>query len=285
MNINEIGLTRLMKDSRYWLLGIAAGLEIICLTLIWKADDTGHFAMSLLFLFAVGNLTWEKRHTLKFDSEIVPSILGLGLISWVLWESANFADGNTMRLLPFTSAFGVALLSSGFNGLKQYWQELVILFFLGVPRVITTFLFDISPLTAQFSAFILHYFGFDVVNQGVFINLPQGGIEVTTECSGLDTIVYILSVSILALVMFPIKRNKIFFVPIIAIVTGFTINGIRVAMLAIFAAFNKAAFEDWHGGQASYLYGMIGILIFGCFYWLLLQHEENNQNTRSSQSE
>lgn len=281
MNITEIASPKLLKDIRYWLLGIAGGLEAICLTLIWKADDTGHLGMSLLFLFAVGSLTWEKRHTLKFESEVVPSIVGIGLTGWVLWQSANLADGNTMRLLSFTSALGVALLASGFKGLKQYWQELTILFFLGVPSVIASFLYDISPLTAKFSAFLLHYFGFDVATQGVFINLPNGGVEVTHECSGIDTIIYILSVSVLALVMFPVHRIKRFFVPIVAIIIGFVINGIRVAMLAIFAASNKAAFESWHGGQASYLYGMIGIIIFGCFYWLLLQQEEKSQSTRS----
>lgn len=151
MNITNIASPKL-KDIRYWLLGIAGGLQAICLTLVWKADDSGHFGMSLLFLFAIGSLIWEKRHTFKYKSEILPSIVGMGLISWVLWESANLADGNIMRLLPFASAFGVALLASGFKGLKQYWQELVILFFLGVPSVIASFLFDISPLTAQFSA-------------------------------------------------------------------------------------------------------------------------------------
>ncbi|MGB3756689.1 MAG: cyanoexosortase A [Rivularia sp. (in: cyanobacteria)] len=284
MNITEIASPKLLKDTRYWLLGIAAGLQAICLTLVWKADDTGHLGMSLLFLFAIGSLIWEKRHTLKFESEVIPTIVGVSLIGWVLWQSANLADGNIMRLLPFASAFGVALLASGFKGLKQYWQELVILFFLGVPGVIASFLFDIAPLTAKFSAFLLHYFGFDVVNQGVFINLPNGGVEVTDECSGLDTIIYTLSISVLALVMFPVQRSKRFFVPIVAIIIGFVINGIRVVMLAIFAASDKAAFDNWHGGQASYLYGMIGIVIFGCFYWLLLQQEEKSQITKGSQS-
>lgn len=282
MNINEIASLKLIKDIRYWLLGIAVGLQTICLGLVWKADDTGHFGMSLLFLFAVGSLTWEKRNTLKFESTVVPTIVGIGLISWVLWSSANLADGNIMRLLSFTSALGVALLASGFKGLKQYREELTILFFLGVPSVISSYLFDISPLTAQFSAFLLHYFGFDVAIQGVFINLPNGGVEVTSECSGIDTIIYILSVSVLALVMFPINSIKRFFVPIVAIIIGFVINAIRVAMLAIFAESNEAAFDSWHGGQASYLYGMIGIIFFGCFYWLLLKQEEKSLSDRSS---
>ena len=281
MNTTEKASLKI-KDIRYWLLGIVAGLQTICLTLVWKADDTGHFGMSLLFLLAIGSLTWEKRDNLKFESEVLPSIVGIALIGWVLWESVNLADGNIMRLLPFTSALGVALLASGFKGLKQYWQELIILSFLGVPSIIASLLFDIAPLTAKFSAFLLHYFGFDVVSQGVFINLPDGGVEVTDECSGLDTIIYTLSISVLALVMFPVNRAKRFFVPIVAIIIGFVINAIRVVMLAIFAASNKAAFDNWHGGQASYLYGMIGILVFGCFYWLLLQQEEKAQSIRSS---
>jgi exosortase/archaeosortase family protein len=83
------------------------------------------------------------------------------------------------------------------------------------------------------------------------------------------------------MVMFPIAKIKRFFVPIFAIILGFVINGVRIAMLAVMEGTNKAAFDSWHGGQASYSYGVLGILIFGLVYMLLLKQEE--QQTQNSE--
>ncbi|NJO40995.1 MAG: cyanoexosortase A [Cyanobacteria bacterium CRU_2_1] len=274
-----------LKDVRYWLLGIAAGLEIIFLTLVWKADDIGHLGMSILLLLAAGTLVWEKHHDLNFESGILPSLLGAGLISWVLWQSTNLIDNYTLRLLSFTSALGVSLLASGFKGLRQYWQELVILFFLGVPSVIAFHLFDISSLTAEFGASLLWYSGFDVSVQGIDIFLPEGGVKVVYRCSGIETINYLLAISVTTLVMFPISGIKRFFVPILAILLGFFVNGIRVALLAILAISNRDAFHSLHGGTASYFFAMIGILVFGTFYWFLLQQEENQSADESEEAD
>ncbi|MDZ7957813.1 MAG: cyanoexosortase A [Aulosira sp. DedQUE10] len=283
MNFTNIISPKILKHEPFWLVSITAGLEAICLTLVWKADDMGHLGMSILFLFATGSLLWDKRHTLRFESDVFSTIVGLLLISWVLWQSATQNLEYTLRLLSFTSAFAVGLLASGFKGLKQYWEELIILFFLGVPAVVADLLFDISPLSAKFASLLLWYAGFDVQIQGVNIYLPTGSIKVVHSCSGIDTINYILGISIIALVMFPIAKKKRFFVPIFAILLGFVINGVRIAMLAIMQGTNKAAFDSWHGGQASYSYGVLGILIFGFVYMFLLKQEEQQaQKTEKS---
>ncbi|MDZ8056029.1 MAG: cyanoexosortase A [Aulosira sp. ZfuVER01] len=283
MNITELISPKLFKNEPFWLLSITAGLEVICLTLVWKAHDIGHLGMSILFLFATGSLLWDKRHTLRFESDVFSSIVGLLLIIWVLWQSATQNLEHTLRLLSFTSALGVSLLASGFKGLKQYWEELIILFFLGIPSVLADLLIDISPLSAKFASLLLWYLGFEVAIDGVNIYLPTGSIKVVHSCSGIDTINYILGISVIALVMFPIAKSKRFFVPIVAIVLGFVINGVRIAMLAVMEGTNKAAFESWHGGQASYSYGVLGILIFGIFYMFLLKQEERQtQNTEKS---
>ena len=70
----------------------------------------------------------------------------------------------------------------------------------------------------------------------------------------------------------------------IAGILGFVVNGVRVAMLAVMVVSNREAFDNWHGGTASYFYSMIGILILGLFYrFLLLQEEEKNQSSEKAQ--
>jgi cyanoexosortase A len=281
MNITYLTSGKFVKNEPFWLLSIAAGLQAICLTLTWKAHDTGHLGMSILFLFAVGSILWDKRHTLHFESDVFSSIVGWLLISWVLWQSVTQTPEHTLRILSFTSAVGVSLLASGFKGLKQYWEVLIILFFLEVPSVLAELFWDISPLSAKFASMLLWYLGFDVVLDGIYIYLPTGSVKVVPSCSGVDTINYILGISIIALVMFPIAKIKRFFVAIFAMTLGFVVNGVRIAMLAVFEGTNKAAFHSWHGGQASYSFGVLGILIFGLVYMLLLKQEEKQMQKQA----
>ncbi|MFK0731726.1 MAG: cyanoexosortase A [Gloeotrichia echinulata GP01] len=279
MSITNLTPVKFLKIEPLWLLSIAAGLQAITLTLVWRAHDVGHLGMSFLFLFATGSLLWDKRDQLRFESDVFSSVVGLLLIGWVLWESSTLNVEYTMRLFPFTSALGVALLASGFKGLKQYLGELMILFVLGIPSLVSELLyehsiFDLSPWSAKMAGFLLWYSGFDVKLQGIYLSVGQGSVKVVYSCSGVDTINYILGIAVIALSMFPIARKKNFFVLIFATLLGFVLNAIRIALLAIFEGTNKEAFHSWHGGNASYSFGIAGILIFGLFYMLLLKQEE-----------
>ncbi len=286
MAMTNLTSLKFIQNEPLWLLGIAAGLQAITLTLVWRSHThIAYLGMSFLFLLATGSLLWDKRHQLQFESDVFSSVLGLLLIGWVLWESATLNVEYTLRLLSFTSALGVALLASGLKGLKQYFGELMILFVLGTPSVVSELLyehsiFDISPWSAKFAGFILWYSGFDVVVNGINIYLPTGSVKVIYSCSGVDTINYILGISVIALVMFPIARSKRLFVVIFAIFLGFLINAIRIAMLAAMEGTNQAAFASWHGGNASYTYGIIAILIFALFYMFLWKQEERQNQHR-----
>jgi cyanoexosortase A len=274
MNITYLKPAKILKTEPFWLVSIAAGLAAICLTLVWKAHDVGHLGMSLLFFFAIGSILSDKRQTFNFESDVFSSIVGWLIISWVLWQSTTHHLEHTLRILPLASALGVSLLASGFKGLKQYWEAFTIIFFLEIPSVLAELFWDISPLSAKCASLILWYLGFDVTLNGVYIHLPTGSVKVIPSCSGVDTINYLLGISIIALIMFPIAKHKRFFVAIFAMLLGFVLNAIRIAILAVMVGTNEAAFHSWHGGNASYSFGVLGILIFGLFYMLLLRQEE-----------
>jgi cyanoexosortase A len=135
---------------------MGASLIAIYMTLLWKAQDIAHLGMSALFGLSVASLLWEKRRRLNLQSEIFPTVLGALLIALVLWQSAaispevlshkrniNLYSTSFLRLIPLISALGIGLLASGFKGLKQYWQELTIIFFLSVPSVVLSLMVDI----------------------------------------------------------------------------------------------------------------------------------------------
>jgi cyanoexosortase A len=238
----------------------------------------------------------ESNSEPNSKSNAIPGIgatlMGIMIIGLILWQSNALIDSPDLnkdrfnanlyflRLSPWLSGLGVALLASGFAKIRQFWRELVILFFMGAPSVAASFLVDISPITAKFSAFLLWYTGFDILLQGKFIYVKlseslQGAVEVYEGCSGIESMTYLLGLSVVCLVMFPIARFKQWFVPPMALVLGFIINGIRVSLMAVLSASgDKAAFDYWHEGEGSLLFGLFAVLALGGIYMFVLGQEE-----------
>lgn len=272
MKATYLTSTRSLKQSQFWLLAIAIGLIAIHLTLTFRTDKINLLGNSILFWLAISSLVWNKRDRLSLESGLFASCVGAVILGLVLLKSTSLPDGYFLLLSPFSSGLGLALLASGFKELKQYWQELTSLFFLGVPQVLLSSLVDPSLLTAKFAAFALWYSGFDVSRSGVNINLPTGHVEVYPGCSGIESINQLLSLAILFLIMFPIKGAKKIFVPIMAVLVAFVVNGIRVALMTVLVASSRQeAFNYWHTGDGSVLFSMIAVLLFGLFCLSLLQ--------------
>jgi cyanoexosortase A len=280
MNIKKIEATELIKNYGFWMWVLLSALVVINITIFFKMDNVAHAGMSGLFWLAIYSLLWDKRHELKFKSDLFPTLLGILLIGWTLFISKSIPtekEDNLLSIAPFIFSLGVSLIASGFLGLKQFKPELLIIFFLGIPRVILQTFSDISPLTAKISSFFLHYLGFQVFLDGIFIHLPKGTVKVYEGCSGIESVTYVLGLSVICLIMFPIPKKLQILVPFIAILTGFFVNVIRVVLMSILVDMGeKKAFLYWHEGEGSLVFGMIAVIIFGGFYWLLMNQGDKN---------
>ena len=276
MNAISPVLFKRIKTSPFWLLTIGSGLMAIHLTLVWKADNPNTLGTSILFWSAVASLVWQRRDDLKLESGVFASLVGFLLIAVILIRSASIPlGGNFFDLIPVLSGLGLGLLASGFRGLKQYWTELVALFFIGAPRLLEPWIVDISPITAKFSAFVLWYSGFEAKLNGVYISLPTGTVEVYPGCSGIETMIHVFGLALLFLLMFPTTWIQKIIVPIVALSLGFFVNGFRVMLLAILVAQNNSeAFDYWHHRDGSFVFSIIAVLLFGLFCWFLLQYND-----------
>ncbi len=184
------------------------------------------------------------------------------------------------------AAIGISLLASGFKGLKQYWKPIVILFALGTPYFILSSFVDLSPITAGFSTFLLWYSGFEAIREGVHIVLPTGAVWVNHECSGMETTTYVLGLSMVAIVMFPLTRIHQIFAVLGAMLIGFLVNSIRVSIMAVLVAWNHMeTFQDWHEGESSRTFGMAAVFTFGLFYYFLMQREEQVKSNENKEDE
>ncbi len=267
-----------IQEPKYLVLGIATGLIALHLTLIGRTNNLDLLGSSMLFWGAVAFLVSDKQEQLRWESGVFSSFFGATLITFILLRSLSINGYDIfLRFLPFLAAFSVALMASGWKGLKQYWQELAILCFLMIPPGLPAIFIDVAQITAKFTGFILWYLGFHVIREGLSLKLPNGTVVVEEGCSGVSVILQLLGLSIILLFMFPeLKLNKKIIAPIVAIFLAFIVNSIRVALLAVLVAYsNKESFEYWHKGTGSLIFSMIAVAIFGLFCQFVLLRDDD----------
>lgn len=68
--------------------------------------------------------------------------------------------------------------------------------------------------------------------------------------------------------------------PVVAIAIAFTVNGFRVALMAILAnAQDRVGLDYWHVGDGSLIFSMISVGLFGLFCYFLLRLENREPQT------
>ena len=275
--MTEINSLKYIQEPKYWLLGIASSLIALHLTLTSRTNNTDLFGTMLLFWGVVAFLIWERHESLTFESGVFASFFGASLIALILLKSASISGGYDvfLRISPFLCGISLALLASGTKGLKQYWQELLILAYTGIPPGFIGVLVDVALLTAKCSAFILHYIGFEIVRQGVFLILEKGSVEVNHGCSGVNAILQLLGMAVVFLLMFPTTLAQKIILPFVAILIAFIVNSARVSLMAVLVSLSQPeAFKYWHEGNGSVVFSMIAVLFFGLFCWFAILKDE-----------
>lgn len=264
--------SRTLQEPKFWLLAIAAALAAIHLSLLGRVNDSEMFATCILFWLVAGSLLWDEHEALKLESGLASTLVGLMILVFTLLRSTFSPDSlSTAWMFPCIAAFGLSLIAAGFRGLRQFWKQLVIFSLLASYPLLRLSLqaIDLSELTAMTAHFNLLYLGFPVQREGVFLVMQTSRVEVYGACSGIQSILQLLSISILFLLMFPLRSHlqKALCV-LAAILIAFIINSLRVALMAILNnAGDKNAFNYWHEGNGSLIFSAIAVLIFGLFSW------------------
>ncbi|HEY9617004.1 MAG TPA: cyanoexosortase A [Microcoleaceae cyanobacterium] len=274
-----------LQEPRFWFLSSAAAFAALHLTLVNRTGNSELLTTSLLFWVVVASLIWEQRHSLTFHGNLVTGAIGATLVGMTLLRSAALPDASTfLHLLPFVCFLGLALLASGLDGLRQYWKEILIFGLLAIQPVLEIFLqaINLSHLTAMTAAFLLKYMGFIVERDGIFLNMPTGRVEVYDACSGIQSTLQMLNISVLFLMMFPLRTrlHRILCLSV-GVLIGYLVNALRVALMAILVAFsNRQAFEYWHGGDGSLIFSALAVALFGGFCWFTFLRNSNQKSAQ-----
>ena len=263
-----------LDEHRFWLL-LITGLLIafnICLV--------EYNSVYLLFWLAALSITWRKRKELNFESDIVSTTIGLILIIWLLFRGV-IAGSNTdviLRMYPLFSIAGICLVSTKASKIMQYWREILIVSFTGIPgEHIVTFLSiaeRISILDAKISRLILWYVGFDVAQKENLVILPTGSIKIAGACSSLNLLILLLQFCFVICLCLAIKRNQKILLLLCSTVIGLGVNCLRLCLMALLIAYDQQeAFDYWHGSAGAEIFTTIAILLLALVYWLLIENK------------
>ena len=265
---------RISIASPFLLLVLGAAIIAIHLTLSFKTSGSDRQITSVLFWLTAAYLIWERQDKLEFQSGPVASLLGALLLSLLLLKSSGYCEESFLLGYPFIAGIALALIAAGFRGLRTYWPELVLLFFSGIPEVLLAKLTDPAPLTAHFASSILWYSGFAITQNGIYLQLPGGSVQVYSGCSGVVAMTQLLGMSVLFLMLLPLpwKWFQKLILPVAAVAIGFVVNALRVSLMAILVSQKQMeAFDYWHAGSGSLVFSVIGTFLLVILLKILIE--------------
>ena len=272
----------LPKSDKFWLFSSLVSCAVLYLNLVWKTTgDIDRLATESLFWIAILWMLWRQRNTLNLKSDLFSTCFGSALIIIVLAKSFSlfWFESTLIPLIPILVTFGLALIASGFKGLREYWRELFFAWFLffpvGVLGTVIDKLTRITVINAKLASFLLHYVGFNVASHSnrVLLHLPDVGnftAVVDYPCAGIPMIVLMLKISLLLIACFPLPKKERILVPLVSLGIGFGLGVIRVCLLTLLLP-KEATFDYWHGSEGSQIFSTLAIIIFSVFCHSLLK--------------
>jgi cyanoexosortase A len=277
----QSSLQKATSKIEFWLLATWISLIAINLTLVGRlAESVDETAIQILTWSVAILLVVRDRANLKFESTPSAIVTGALLIFWVLIKSllTRRITDILFILTPLMATIGVALIASGWQGLRQYWQAILLSATLGIP---ITFLFaaiekviPINVFTAQFANSALWYGGVKVAQQGITIVSQFGAVEVARGCAGLPPILMLVRITLMFVLVFPVSRFHMLIMFPAAVAIAFIVNSFRVALLVIISS-QADSFKYWHAGDGSQIFSVIAVsILLALCNWLTNDDDE-----------
>jgi len=276
-------LATLQKASsklEVWLLATWISLITINISLNCRLGENIDDMAMVILTWAVAILL-VMRNRSNFTFQTTPSAIATGalLIIWVLVKSllTRRVFDILFILTPLMGTVGVALIASGWQGLKQYWLPILLAATLGLPipflfAAIEKFI-PVNVFTAQFANSVLWYGGVKVAQQGIMIVSQFGAVEVARGCAGLPPILMLLRITLMFVLLFPVSQWHRWILFFTAMAIAFFVNSVRVALLVIISK-QTELFNYWHHGDGSQIFSVIAVsLLLALCNWLTREDE------------
>ncbi len=169
--------------------------------LVLKWANSEEYSHAFLALPIIFYMLWGKRKIL-LEGPADYTVLGLFLIilSIALYFFALLTQVHTIIALSmFLTIVGIAVYLSGVKAIKDIFTPLLlILMLIPVPENLYTQLtFPLQLKVSQISELIVELFGVPVFREGNVMNIPERSFEVVEACSGLRSVITLLTLSVI----------------------------------------------------------------------------------------
>ncbi len=224
----------------------------------WTDPYEAHGPFIIAIAIATGVARWRQFLAARGSAPIAGfSALSFGLLLYVFGRSQEFLVLETGSQLPVIA--GVILLLKGWQGLRVYWFAVAFLFFSVVwpGWLIDKLTVPLKTGATNLTVNTLDSFGYPIASTGVIIQIGRYQLLVADACSGLNTMISLLSVGVLFLYMMQ-RAALLWNAAIIAAMPfiAFFANVLRVMALALITYH----FGD-KAGQ-SFIHEFAGIFLF-----------------------
>lgn len=232
----------------------------------WSTDD--NYSHGFLIIPIALYLAWERREGL-IGAPRAPSLLGLvGVFAGIalLIMGVLGAELFVTRIALLAVLAGSVLYVFGWHHLRLLAFPLaLLLLMIPIPAILfNQVAFPLQLLASRFAADVLSLVGIPVLREGNVIVLAHTTLEVAEACSGLRSLVSLITLGIL-LGYFTEKRLWVRWLLVMATIpTAIFANGLRVAGTGILAHY-------W-GPEAAegFFHTFSGWLVFGFAFGLVL---------------
>lgn len=170
---------------------------LLQLVSLWMNSDDNSYGAFVIPISAY--IIWLKKETLQ-KLPVKPSNWGLPwvVLSILMYSIANYADILTLK--PFTMVLtlsGMVLYLFGVSIFKELIFPLFFLFFLvPVPtQIYSALTIPLQLLVTRVSVFAASILDISVLREGNIIHLPNKSFQVVQACSGLRSLVSIITLS------------------------------------------------------------------------------------------
>lgn len=236
------------------------------MTLHWYAsDDYSHgFLIVPLALYFV----WQERDRLRgvaMDPSwwgLVPLLLGTATLT----VGRLGTELTSMRSSFVLTLIGIVLLTVGTRAFRVLWFPLCFLFLM-VPlpqSLVNVVAFPLQLLAADFAVNALFYLEIPVLREGNIIHLPESTLFVAQACSGLRSLMALITLGVVVGYMFRKSLIEWALVVLSAIPIAIFVNSLRVALTGYLSySIGEEAAQGW-------IHQTEGLFTFGAAFVLLL---------------
>ena len=226
-----------------WPLLITLGLSFILVYFpVWKglvltwygSDDYSHgFFIVPVIIYSL----WQKKEELvRLPLHSSNSGLVLLFISLILYILATYAEIKTgAALAMIVSIVGVVLFLYGFALFREiFFILLFLLFMIPVPaQIYSAMTTPLQLIVSQISVWFVMLFGLPIFREGNVIHLPEHTLEMVQACSGLRSLMSLLTLSVI-ISYFTLRSNWLrLFLLFSAIPAAIIVNIIRVMIMIL----------------------------------------------------